>query len=251
MEESNLNGDAGIGTLTTTASPVGTLPLRHAADDSGTGSLDATPENTQKRAPPIPINPPPPRKPLKPNRRRSSAQSTVSLDTSDETQRKSVYDNVTASSSQTEPDTHSNSSLHAVAGSVDSLDSRRSNSVQSDILENRSALFNHSPKLHSDHHSRPESTPSLSRTSSGSTRPTFSANKDASTQHPRGSSSPSTKSYTVGADTARKSGRLSGRSIGDESSVSPHPALPPKPQLPGKKPFDNNQVLTNFFNLQI
>ncbi|XP_018673185.2 uncharacterized protein LOC100175245 isoform X2 [Ciona intestinalis] len=87
--------DAGFGTLTPTTSPLGTLGQRHATDDSGTGSLGPTPENTSKRAaPPVPVVPPPVRgKPFKPLRRKHSG-----LDVEGADQRKSVYDNVTASS---------------------------------------------------------------------------------------------------------------------------------------------------------
>nr|XP_002131601.1 rho GTPase-activating protein 22 isoform X3 [Ciona intestinalis] len=87
--------DAGFGTLTPTTSPLGTLGQRHATDDSGTGSLGPTPENTSKRAaPPVPVVPPPIRgKPFKPLRRKHSG-----LDVEGADQRKSVYDNVTASS---------------------------------------------------------------------------------------------------------------------------------------------------------
>ncbi|XP_076826160.1 uncharacterized protein LOC143473090 isoform X2 [Clavelina lepadiformis] len=111
--------DAGIGTLTSTTSPPGTLGQRHTTDDSGTGSLGPTPENTNKRAPPVPNAPPPLRaKPNKPMRRKVSESL---MTTSAEEQRKSLYDNVTVSSNS------ASDTASAVPGSRCSSDWRRSN----------------------------------------------------------------------------------------------------------------------------
>ena len=239
-----MNGDAGIGTLTTTASAMGTLPSRHPAEDSGTGSLDATPDNTQKRAPsmssgppkpsvppPKPAGPPPPRKPLKNNRRRSSTQSAAGLGGNEE--RKSYYDNVSASSSQNEPDTRSNSSVHAIAGSVDSLDSRRSNSVQSDF----SCSGHPTPERIQSALYKDKQTPSpVSRKHSGSGSVSSPAVKDSTIQPHRNSSS-TTRSFAVGVDTGKNIDRFSVGSANEESSVT-YPVILPKPQLP-KKSFDN------------
>ena len=122
------SGDAGIGTMTTTGSPRGTLRL--GADDSGTGSLDTTPENTQKRAPNLPSVPPPARRPLKPKRKASN----ISIDnkslspTDNSHNRKSVYDNVALSPCGNDAETLSNLSVSAVLGSSrEALDSPVSN----------------------------------------------------------------------------------------------------------------------------
>ena len=109
-DDINENGDAGIGTLTTTASPLGTLGPRHANDDSGTGSLAPTPDNTNKRTPALPNVHPPNRrtnKPARPNKPLRSKPSNPNLangtasslpPSCDEDVRRSYYDNVTNSS---------------------------------------------------------------------------------------------------------------------------------------------------------
>ena len=243
MEEGNLNGDPGIGTLTTNASPMNTLATRHAGDDSGTGSLDGTPENTQKRAPPIPSVPPPTRKPLKPHRRRASAQSAGSLDTSEDPQRKSLYDNLSASSGPNDPEACSNSSMNAVAGSVDSLDSRRLSSELSRSghpTPERSQISPHKKPLSrqadEEVHSRPLPPGLRPHSGSESVSPHRSV-QDSSIQHLRTSSCPTTKTAAAPSlgDTGRKRDRLSP----DESSISSHPIIPPKPQLRMRKSHDN------------
>ena len=110
LDDVNENRDAGIGTLTTTASPLGTLGLRHANEDSGTGSLAPTPDNTNKR---LQLSPSSnlqarksskPAKPNKPLRSKLSSANILNGNTSplppscDEDVRKSFYDNVTTSS---------------------------------------------------------------------------------------------------------------------------------------------------------
>ena len=103
--EQVLSADGGIGTLTSTVSPPGTLAQRNNTDDSGTGSLGPTPENTSKRVPPVQFPASPPRnKPNKPARRKVSVQtagnrSELSVEDIGSTQRRSLYDNVTVSSS--------------------------------------------------------------------------------------------------------------------------------------------------------
>lgn len=141
-EDLDLNGDAGIGTMTTTGSPQGTL--RMAADDSGTGSLDATPENTQKRAPNLPSVPPPTRRPIKPKRKPSNlsvdTDNAQSLNTSNQ-DRKSIYDNVTLTPPGNDVDTFSNLSVSAVAGSIENLDSPPPNSSPGDFRQRVSPVM--------------------------------------------------------------------------------------------------------------
>ena len=229
----NINGDAGIGTLTTTASNNNTLTLRNAADDSGTGSLDATPENTQKRAPPVPSMPPPLRKPLKPTRRRQSAQSSAGSDASalplhSEPQRKSFYDNVTTSSGGKDPETCSNSSVHAIAGSVDGLDSPRSSSLTGDCLRLNSCASNSSLN---------EANRVLD--------PSQEKFQTSSAHHSRTSSCPTSKSaaHLQRIGDSLKSDRLSIGSTSDESSALTLPSVPTKPSRFPRR-GDDNQVST-------
>ena len=90
--------------MTSCASPPTTIPSRvsHRNEDSGTGSLGPTPENTHKRLlsqhPALPSHPPPPLRPkpnkpsrIKPIRSGSGSNSKVN-------KRTSFYDNVTQSS---------------------------------------------------------------------------------------------------------------------------------------------------------
>ena len=194
MDETH--SDAGIGTLAT-ASPGGTSALRRAGDDSGTGSLDVAPYNSNKRAPPVPTCPPPIRKPLKPKKRRQSAQSSGSNEvlTSDEIQRNSHYDNAGDARSD-DADSLANSSVHAAAGNLGKINSSRPSGV---------SHYQLSPMRGTSFHLTP-------------------VNNEASNHGTHSSSDQTTK---IGV-TGKQINRLSSSSISDESSALSHSAMPSK-----------------------
>ena len=168
-DDANANGDAGIGTLTTTASPLGTLGLRH-NDDSGTGSLAPTPDNTNKRLPLSSHESFPSRKPAKPNkpaRSKLMGQNVFNgnsvLPSGDSEPRKSYYDNVTTSSVGSPPGRSSSNEWRRSKDSDVSSDHVTSSSTQDSYYVNNRSTPSSSSLRSSTHAvagSAPDSYPS-------------------------------------------------------------------------------------------